>query len=123
MIRIQGMDELARKLKKISTENVTELLESAFVDGADVIGEGAVRRAPVATGDLQRSIKVKKGRKRKGVVRRIISFGGKKAPYAFHVETGTEHQPPRPFIRPAFYAAAPAIIRDIEARADKELSK
>lgn len=120
MIRISGFDSLARKLRKISTERATSLLESAFVDGADVLAEMAVQLAPKATGNLAKKVKIKKGKKRKGVVRRIISFN---APYAFHVETGTKDQPARPFVRPAFTMTAPKIIADITARAERELSK
>jgi HK97 gp10 family phage protein len=120
MIRISGFDALARKLRKISTENATALLDSAFADGADVMVEAAIQRAPKATGNLAKKVKIKKGRKRRGIVRRIISFNSS---YAFHVETGTKTQPARPFLRTAFNLTAPRIVADIERRAERELSR
>lgn len=128
MIKISGFDSLARKLRKISTEKAAALLESAFIDGADVLAEMAIQLAPKDTGNLIGKVKIKKGKKRKGVVRRIISFN---APYAFHVETGTKghgeiafwDRPARPFARPALTMTAPKIIADITARAERELSK
>lgn len=108
-IALRGADELAKALEDIGPALEKKILARAMRDAAKPILEDAKRRAPVLSGQLRKSIKIRSMKRvGKGRVGVIIStekgfFKGETFYGAFH-EFGTKNMPARPFIRPAFEA-------------------
>lgn len=108
-IQIRGGEELAAALESLGPAMEKKILRSAMREAAKPILDDAKRRAPVLTGQLRKSLKIRAiKRNRKGQVGVVIStakgfFKGDEFYGAFH-EFGTKRMPARPFIRPAFEA-------------------
>jgi HK97 gp10 family phage protein len=107
--KLKGADKLLAALKDLEPKLAKGVLSKAMRAGAKPILETAKAMAPVDTGDLRRSLKIRAiKRNRKGRVGVVIStdkgfFKGDTFYAAFH-EFGTSRMPARPFIRPAFDA-------------------
>lgn len=129
--KIDGLDELQRKLKTLPGKVQKKLLRSAVTAGAKPIVNAAKAKAPKRTGTLELSI----GRKvmmKNGTAVAVIgpktnvqseSKGQtiKPSRYAHLVEKGFidragEHIPGQPFIEPALDEGGPAAV---DAMADK----
>lgn len=108
-IDIRGAEELAAALQELGKAMEKKILRSAMRQAATIILEDAKRRAPVLTGQLRKSLRIRAiKRTRKGQVGVVIStskgfFKGDDFYGGFH-EFGTKKMPARPFIRPAFEA-------------------
>lgn len=107
---ISGGDALAAALAEVGKAMEKKILARAMRDAAKPILADAKRRAPVLTGQLRKSLKIRSisRNRKKGQVGVVIStakgfFKGDEFYGAFH-EFGTKKMPARPFIRPAFEA-------------------
>jgi len=106
-IQIRGGEKLAAALEALGPAMEKKILRSAMREAAKPILDDAKRRAPVLTGQLRKSLKIRSiKRNRQGQVGVVIStekgfFKGETFYGAFH-EFGTKKMPARPFIRPAF---------------------
>lgn len=115
-IKIRGGEELAAALEALGPAMEKKILRSAMREAAKPILDDAKRRAPVLTGQLRKSLKIRAiKRNNKGQVGVVIStakgfFKGDEFYGAFH-EFGTKKMPARPFIRPAFEANKAQSIR------------
>lgn len=94
-VTITGASELKKKLDKLGGLSNDDARRALRV-GAAVIRNNAMARAPVRTGNLRRSITVEDG---PGAAEVNI---GTDVFYAPFQEFGTSHNPPRPYLRPAF---------------------
>ena len=93
-----GFDELDAALAKLPDMLQVELLGLAVAAGAEVLRDGAERRAPRLTGDLAEGMTYQLTAHRDGVT---ASIGpDKDSFYGLFQEFGTSHQPARPFLRP-----------------------
>ena len=99
-VEIEGAEELEAKLQALGAEiNSGELLESAMMDGAEIVRGAVQSSAPVRTGQLAGSIQIsKQGRKEHSL--RIGPAGS--GFYGRFLEYGTSRMSARPFVRPAF---------------------
>lgn len=104
--RFIGDRELRRDLTRMAANVQKKLARKALRLSAKAIADGMKAAAPRDRGDLKASVRVramKRSRTRIGV----LAMAGEKgtgrrgdAPWAFHVEYGTEHTPAQPFVRP-----------------------
>lgn len=102
MARVTGLSDLRSKLWQIDNR-VRDAAEQALEDGAEETAKMMRGLVPVDQGDLKRSIRIVKGRNKRGPFIRIIG-GDDKAYYARWVEFGTAANPARPFFFPAWRA-------------------
>lgn len=120
---ITGAKELDALLAALPKKVANKILRDALRKGAEVVKEAAKARAPVRTGLLQRSITVRKGkRKRKGggqsvvIFPDIAKFGRKNQDfYAPYVEYGTSHSEAEPYMRTAFAATKDRVMAGIQS--------
>jgi HK97 gp10 family phage protein len=113
------LSRAAEKLKRAGEGEVREKVFEELGKGGERICEDAKRRAPVRTGDLKQSLKVRKYKKslsvaveadypktakyRKGKGSKK-SPGGSRVYYAFAMEYGTRKDAAQPFLGPALEA-------------------
>lgn len=115
-IQIRGGEELAAALESLGPAMEKKILRSAMREAAKPMLADAKRRAPVLTGAMRKSLKIKAMKRRSnGQVGVVIAtekgfFKGETFYGAFH-EFGTKKMPARPFIRPAFEANKAQAIR------------
>ncbi len=113
-VKIEGLDNLKRKLEALEDAAAADVLEEAVLAGARIVQEDASRRVSKRTGKLARSIEVEVKEKSRGSV--FVAVGPtKEAFYGKFVELGHAlvrgskkakkkvlgHVPARPFLRPA----------------------
>ena len=138
---ISGLKDLQKSLRQFPQNVQKNICTGANRAAAADIAKTAKQNAPVRTGVLKRSIKVKKLRAFKNnptiVTHRVIAGGKVKwkskgesqkgdAFYARFVEFGTSRLAQSPFMRPAFEAATDAIsvYKDyFSTRVEKEIKK
>ncbi len=90
-VQMSGMAELAESLKQFPVKLEVQVMASALRGGAKVVQQQAVANAPVDSGDLRDSIKIKRRtNKRTGYLNLQVVAGNKKAWYAHIVEFGAK---------------------------------
>ena len=105
-VEVIGADEVAKVLSEFAPR-IANNLSRALVHGiAGEIRDEAKRRVPKRTGNLKRSMKIKRRRSKPGQpVSDVVFTQGKSAKndgfYWRFVENGTQDLPERPFVRPA----------------------
>lgn len=126
-IEVSGAQDLAKLLRALPAKVAKKILRKALREGAKLIQQEAVARAPVRTGTLRKNIKVRAAtRLKRGNIgvqvlagkgdylgdvfyASFIEFGhrrGKrKGGKVTRLEDKREEVPPKPFMRPAFDAA------------------
>lgn len=90
-IEVKGLADLDAQLKALPTKIEVNVLRGAVRAGQKVLQQRAQRLAPVQSGELRKSIKVRLNLKaaRRGMVRADLVAGGKIAWYAHLVEFGS----------------------------------
>lgn len=106
-LKFSGGPELERALKDLGSEVAGRLGTNAVRAGARVIAASARTKAPVATGNLKKSIRVFDDVevKRAGGSERT-AYAGTRIFYARFVEFGTRFVPARSFLRSALDESA-----------------
>ncbi len=142
-VKITGLDELKKDLKKLSEKTRKSIVVSSLRSGAVTFRQSARSLAPAKSGILKKAITVKKIRtKDRSIVKFITAWtqqrGGKNAVaqgsgtrndayYGHFVEYGTVHQSAQPFIRPAYdidkSSVTGAITKQMAKRITKEANK
>lgn len=116
VISLQGGAELMDALEALGPAMEKKVLRSAMREAAKPMLAEAKRRAPVLTGQLRKSLKIKAMKRRSnGQVGVLIAtekgfFKGETFYGAFQ-EFGTKKLPARPFIRPAFESNKARAVR------------
>jgi HK97 gp10 family phage protein len=77
VMKISGLDEMQAKLKTLQGKVVNSYVRKSLRAGANVTLLKARGLAPVRTGLIRRSIKVKAGRAPKGIITVRVSLGAK----------------------------------------------
>jgi HK97 gp10 family phage protein/SPP1 family predicted phage head-tail adaptor len=114
-----GIKSLDKAFSQLEMKAAGKATRQALRKGAKVIATDAKRRAPVDTGKLRDSIKVRAQRRSRiaigvNAVTRDADFQGKRLFYALFVEYGTRRgQRPQPFMRPAFDANKDSVRQQI----------
>lgn len=152
MAGIKGMDSLLRKLNKISDVAKSEIMEKAVKSGAKVVQAQAKELAPVDTGELRNSIKVKTNVEN-GKIQGIVYTNKEYAPYVefgtgpvgeankpdlppevaseitykqegWHTPRGyTQGQKPQPFLYPALESSKDKVNKAVKNSIRKEINK
>lgn len=129
LMKLSGFKEMGDAMRELGPRVAKNTLRRAVSSGAAVIRNEAKSRAPVATGEMQRDIMVKRERDTKGQMSATYSVfvrSGRKSRlsgktrdvqkdsfYWRFVEFGTSKMPARPFIRPAFEAKKDVAVSTI----------
>jgi phage protein, HK97 gp10 family len=106
LVSLKGLDEYLERVAQAG-ENIESATAKAVDAGASVFQEGMLARAPEKTGELKRHL-VKIGPDKDGnyISVKVGAFNvqrnTKGSSYIFYQEMGSAHNPPHPFIRPAF---------------------
>lgn len=121
--RLDGMDSLERKLKKLPQKIHKNILRSAIQAGASALAKRIKAATPVDTGTLRKSIKAKRKR---GKPTEIQSDVVSTAPHAHLIEFGHAlkkgrgdkqttigHVPANPFFRNTLDQSRGEIVREI----------
>lgn len=108
--KVEGVDELVKKLQAMADKATPSQLRAALLAGAQPIQSVAVQKAPVLTGTLRRSIHTETTETKDGAVARI----GTNVEYAIHQEFGTSRMRGTPFLRPAFNEQQRAALGEIK---------
>lgn len=111
-VQMTGMAELAEALKEFPVKLEVQVMATALRGGAKVVQQQAVQNAPVDSGDLRDSIKIKRRtNKRTGFINLNVTAGNKKAWYAHIVEFGAKAHIIKPRSRKSLLVAG--ILREI----------
>jgi HK97 gp10 family phage protein len=107
--KVAGVDKVVRNLKSLEPKIQAKAVRKATRAGAKVLAAEVKEIAPVDTGELRDSIKVKDARRRRrGQLMTVVKAGaGKVKGVQAHgpaVEFGTSRKPPVPFMAPALDA-------------------
>lgn len=97
-VTVDGLDELKKRLEKLSGD-LRAKAEDALSESADAVKKDMMRRVPVDTGNLRRSITARV-RKRQ-LTANVGPRPGKSAFYGYWVEFGTSSMRAQPFAGPA----------------------
>lgn len=97
-VTVDGLDELKKRLEKLS-DDLRAKAEDALSESADAVKKDMMRRVPVDTGNLRRSITARV-RKRQ-LTANVGPRPGKSAFYGYWVEFGTSSMRAQPFAGPA----------------------
>lgn len=113
-VRIDGLKELADKLRDLGPKIGRSALRAGVRTGAALVRDEAKLRAPVDTGVMRRAVFVKQVRQQSSATQQtfhVFVRSGKRfekkninAYYWRHVEFGTVKMAAKPFLRPAFEA-------------------
>jgi hypothetical protein len=110
-VRVQGLDELRRELRKLDDDGLIDGLKDANYDVAQmVVARAKIRAAALGGMEHKAAETLKAGRNQR---RAEVSLGGTKAPFAGGAEFGAYHDVLR--LRKAGTARA-YIVRDDSAR-------
>ena len=106
LVSLKGLDEYLEKVAQAGA-NIENAATKAVDAGSSVFQDGMLARAPEKTGELKKHI-VKIGPDSDGnyIFVKVGAFNVKRnakgSSYIFYQEMGSAHNPPHPFIRPAF---------------------
>jgi len=129
-VEVKGVDELIKKLQSLPEKIQKNVVTGSIRAAASMLVKEARLRAPKETGDLAKSIGIKKKRpKDRNIVFFTVAPRYKKKHGALGhlLEFGTSKTPAHPFMRPALEAKATHAInvsKDyMKRRIDRELAK
>ncbi len=110
-IKIEGLDELDKAIRKLPQNIQKRVLKGALRAGGRVIVKDAKQRVPVDSGTLKKSIVVVTGRSKEGALMFVTTKSS--AFYSHLIEFGTSKMRPQPFLRPAFDNTQEEVIQAI----------
>jgi HK97 gp10 family phage protein len=96
-VSITRVNRLIKRLNLIPA-HVFDEAEKAITEHSESIRSEASANAPQGVGELSKKIKKRKTKKAKTKVTGSVYSN---APHSIHLEYGTAHQPPQPYLRPA----------------------
>lgn len=131
-ISVFGNKELEKALHKLPTAVQRKLTKESLKRGADIVLQAAKTRVHRLTGLLANTIFVKKMKSHGGTFGWVVMtptremLAGTKAQtakgyYPQHLEYGSKHQPPYPYMRPAADENLERVLAEIEAGLAAEL--
>jgi HK97 gp10 family phage protein len=126
-VTVRGVEELRRDLNRLSVAVGDRLINNAARAGARVVVRAAKVKAPVETGELQKSLRVRRRTADERKRGEVVAYAGTSLFYARFYELGTSRQPARPFLRPAADESHAEIFRTIQESLsrgiDREIAK
>lgn len=123
-VEVIGLKELERNARLLE-DAIEDELPDAVDAGAEVVEEGARKRAPRETG--KGAEEITREFRKKGKTEAAVAIGpGSEGFWLLFQEVGTEHHPPQPWLRPALdnkrKEAAAKFARKMRVRIRKELA-
>ena len=140
-VTVTGAKEWERALSTLGIRTQQKILTPALRKAADIVAKQARRNAPVRSGLVKRSVRIKNGKRRKdGVTVRVVVAGAYRGPTSYvgplelghriggrRISTQSRQQQgtildsrgsvaPRPFLRLAAHTNTVTCIRIIEER-------
>lgn len=116
---IEGLDEWNRDIDSLMRA-AREEVSQEVVDSTNELYNLAMQRVPIVTGALAQSMfKSTKAISNTG----MSGYVGSKMFYAMHVEFGTQHAAPRPFLFPAAEQVRSRMFQRLLAIANKHLGQ
>lgn len=107
-----GTKDFKRDLQKLDKKVRNKVIKAAQKNAMKPLAAEIKGSAPVETGSLKSSIKVKTGKRKKDTISTIVNIStDDELAYAARSEFGTRNQPAAPFIRPAAKRMKPGIIQ------------
>lgn len=97
-VTVEGLDELKKRLEKL-TDDLRARAEDALKESAEAVKKDMVRRVPVDTGNLKRSITARVLPEQ--LTADVGPRPGTDAYYGYWVEFGTSSMRARPYAGPA----------------------
>jgi HK97 gp10 family phage protein len=135
-VKITGLKELKKELKKLGEKKAKNIMVSGLRAGAATISKVMKSNTPQDTGDLKRSIGVTKRKTSKTFVKfsvgarpnKLLTVKGQKkvvnaGNYALNVEYGTQFQPAQPFTRNTFDQIGKNVTDSITKKIAKRIEK
>jgi len=145
-LKIEGMEELLKKFKKLPKKLQNSILTGGIRAGAKLVADEARRNVPVKTGHLKKSILVRKRRRgvKKGTLHFVVApvskvmwrfqdIKGKKhfnygniieeGRSVWAVEHGSSKSVAKPFMRPAFESKGKEAINATRDYMKQRMSK
>lgn len=148
-VKITGMEEILKKLKKLPVELRNNLLSGAIRAGAKLVADEARARVPKDSEHLKKSILVRKRRSKNKTILHFTVAPVSKVMWKFQdahglkhynygniveegrsswaVENGASNMPAQPYMRPAFEKkgeeAIDATRKYLAERIDKQIAK
>jgi HK97 gp10 family phage protein len=98
-VTIKGDRELIRKFNRLADKEAKKVIRIAYRAAAKPIFNEVKRKCPVVSGKLKGTLKLRAMARSRVRIGMEIIAGSPAAPYIGHVELGTSHNPPNPFMR------------------------
>lgn len=98
-VKIEGDKALIRKLNRLADKEAKKVIRIAYRAAAKPIFNEVKRKCPVVSGKLKKTLKLRALPRSRVRIGMEIIAGSPAAPYIGHVELGTSHNPPNPFMR------------------------
>lgn len=109
-----GIDDVFKELAALDKKLRNKIVRQAQREAAKLLASEIRDKAPVESGKLKRSVKVRSGGSKKGVITTLVQItGGHDDPFIGFVEFGTKDQPAQPFIRRSVAVKRDAVIDTI----------
>lgn len=130
MTKIEGLEQLISKLNSLPDKLEKKVVRTAVRKGAILIRNKAREKAPIGTGTLKKSIKIRSNRAGNGVVSfKIGPTNDKKKGtdifYGRFQEFGTSKMPAHPYMRPAYDESESevldAVINEIKSKLNEAI--
>lgn len=102
---IKGLKETLKNLKELEPKVQKKVVRKALREGTKIVAAEMKGEAPVETGQLKRSIKIKAGKRKKNSLSVKVETDKENFPdqyYSAFVEFGTSKQPAQHFMENAF---------------------
>lgn len=113
--QIQGAGELARVFSSFEAKLQKKVIRKAVRDAAKGVAKVVKSRAPVLSGRVKASVKVRAAKRKKNTIAANVEVtGGHPDAIIGFVEFGRTGQDPNPFIRNSFEAGKDAARQSIE---------
>lgn len=118
-VRIEGTDKIALNLRAMGKALTRKTLKPIMREHLEPIADDMRTAAARGTGEMAKSVRVsdRLSKTQRAKLERIAPIemyvGPGSLPQAIQIEFGNSHQPPQPFIRPAFDKGADRALKGI----------
>jgi HK97 gp10 family phage protein len=106
-----GISDLLKDLTLLENKVRNKVIKQAQKESLKPLAEAIKQAAPVLTGDLKKSVKIKAGPRKKGYIVTVVSISTKdELAYVGYAEFGTRQEPAKPYIRPTVKAIRGQVV-------------
>jgi HK97 gp10 family phage protein len=106
-----GISDLLKDLESLENKVRNKVIKQAQKESLKPLAEAIKQAAPFLTGELQQSVKIKTGPRKKGYIVTVVSISTKdENVHTAYQEFGTRQEPAKPFIRPTVKALKSQVV-------------